>query len=129
MSRRRRSKSKIDIFSLIGLLLLLAIIGKCGSILSPTDPADRQATESVRGTRYANSVTEQKQTYYAHVTSVQETIERDWVLATVTAIYMRTIRPTLNYEATHDRFSTQIAQKMTVDTMLTEIANNERGVP
>lgn len=129
MSRRRRSKSKIDIFSLIGLLLLLAIIGKCGSILSPIDPADKQATESVRDTRSAISKTEQKQTYYAHVTSVQETIERRFVISTVTAIYMRTVRPTLNYEATHDRFSTQIAQKMTVDTMLTEIADNERGVP
>lgn len=123
MSKRRPSKSSSNIFAVIGLILLLALISQCGSSLSKPIQIDKQATRSVRNTNSVIQKTERWETYHANATSVQETIEMDRVIATATAIYKRTIKPTLDYEATHEKFVSEIKQQQTVNAFLTEVSN------
>lgn len=116
---RRRSKTSGSITAIVGLIFLLLILSNCGKKISSTD---KQATQFVRDTNHEIYKTNHWETYHANATSVEETIERKRVIATVTAIYERTIKPTLDYEATHEKFVTEIKQQQTVENILTLFA-------
>lgn len=117
---RRRSKTSGSIISIVLLLIFFLILSNCGKKISDTD---RQATRSIWDTESVIRDTQHWSTYHANATSVEETIERDRVIATVTAIYKRTIKPTLDYESTHEMFVRELKQQQTVEAYLTEISN------
>lgn len=117
---RKHSKSSGSITAIVGLIFLYLILSNCGKKISSTD---KQATQSVRDTNHEIYKTDHWETYHANATSVEETIERDRVIATVTAIYKQTIKPTLDYESTHEIFIRELKQQQTVEAYLTEISN------
>lgn len=114
------NKKQPDIVAVILLAFLFLILSNCSKSLSD---ADKEATRSVRNTESVIRDTQFWKTYHANATSVQETIEMDRVIATATAIYKRTIKPTLDYEATHEKFVSEIKQQQTVNAFLTEVSN------
>lgn len=116
---RRRSKTSGNITAIVGLIFLLLILSNCGKKISSTD---RQATRSIWDTESVIRDTQHWSTYHANATSVEEKLERNRAIATVTAIYKRTIKPTLDYEATHEKFVTEIKQQQTVENILTLFA-------
>lgn len=111
---RKHSKSSGSIISIVLLLIFFLILSNCGKKISDTD---RQATRAINKTESVIQDTQFWETHHAHVTSVQETIERDRVIATATAIYKRTIKPTLDYESTHEMFVRELKQQQTVESI------------
>ena len=57
------------------------------------------------------------------MTEVQETVERDRIYNTMTAIVMRTLRPTMRHMETVEKMKTQAVQQETMEVLMTEASD------
>lgn len=119
MARRRRTKQTTgSIGCVILLLVIFAMLSNCGRKMTKPEPM-------ISRTPIINIADDHEGTRWMRHTEVQETIEREKILSSMTAIVWQTVVKTEQYLATENSIrsqqETQAIQQATMEVLMTEL--------